>query len=185
MKNSPHMENLMHEIRKMPIFRQLVPQEAGIGWPIPLRKAGNVYVILPFFGLAHSKAESQTVLYPPFATLTVNWVNWVPVEYINLRFRNPLPQGDWEAQVGTFPHAAIASLSVGQYRERRNELLVMYDALMEALVHDNALAPEWEASFCSLLRLLMEPLLEPYYRALGPKFFDRFLPSVSATLPSQ
>ena len=36
---------------------------------------------------------------------------------------------------------------------------------------------EWTARFESLLRLLMEPSLEPYYRALAPKFFNRFLPA--------
>jgi len=177
MENTSRMEELMTSIRKTPLFRQLVPQEAGIGWPIPLRKAGKkMYVILPFFGLARPKDESRAALYPPFATLTVNWSNQMPVEYVNLRFRNPWPEGQWEGQVGTFPHSAVARLTVAQYQEKRRELLAMYDELMGLLAQGSAIAPEWRAHFGQLLRLLVEPGLEPYYRALGPKFFDHFLP---------
>jgi hypothetical protein len=176
MENTSRMEELMKNIRKTPLFRQLVPQEAGIGWPIPLRKAGNkMYVILPFFGLARPRDGSQTALYPPFATLTLDWANQMPMEYVNLRFRNPWPEGKWEEQVGTFPHLAVAQLTVDQYKEKRRELLAMYDELMELLAQGSTIAPEWRARFGQLLRLLMEPGLEPYYRALGPKFFEHFL----------
>lgn len=174
---------LLEEIRKTSIFRQLVPQEAGIGWPIPLRKAmppdnqKYVFITLPFYGFARTPQSGETALYPPFATLTLDWSNQVPVEYVNLRFRNPWTEGQWSTErVGTFPHSTIAHLSVSQYLERRNELLAMYDVLFNALANDEGLSPEWCTSFSNLLRQLMEPALEPYYRALGPKFFERFLP---------
>lgn len=72
---------LMEEIRKTPIFRQLVPQEAGIGWPIPLRKAmepesqKRVFITLPFYGFARIPQSDETALYPPFAALTLDWSN--------------------------------------------------------------------------------------------------------------
>ena len=84
-------EQLMKDVRKMSIFHQLIPIEAGIGWPIPLRKEGKVYVTLPFYGLSTQKEQGQTLLSPPFATLTIDWSNQIPVEYVNLRFRNPAP----------------------------------------------------------------------------------------------
>lgn len=94
-----------------------------------------------------------------------------------MRFRNPWAEGQWDTErVGTFPHSAIAHLSISQYLERRYELLAMYDVLLNALANDEGLSPEWCASFSNLLHQLMEPALEPYYRALGPKFFERFLP---------
>lgn len=184
MENTNRIEDLMHTIRKTPLYRQLIPLEAGVGWPIPLRRNKKVYVTLPFFGQAHDPHTHETILYPPFALITFDWSNQTPVEYVNLRFRNPWPEGNWEERAGTFPHAAIAHFSIGQYRDRRNELLALYDELLEALVHDETLPAEREASFSMLLRLLMEPSLEPYYRALGPKFFGHFLPDVAETSPS-
>jgi len=171
------MEDLMADVRKMPLFRQLVPMEAGVGWPIPLRKGGKVYVIFPFFGFGRTASQNKTVLSPPFATLTVTWSNWVVVEYVNLRFRHPWPEGQWEEQVGEFPHEAVAHLTVQQYREKRHELLTMYDEMLDRLEQGDTFDPAWQTRFGQLLRLLMEPSLEPYYRALGPKFFSHFFPT--------
>lgn len=168
-------EQLLEDVRKMPLFRQLVPQEAGVGWPIPVRKGEKVYVTLPFFGLAPLRAKGQTALHPPFATLTLTWPTLVPVEYVDLRFRDPQPDECWTAQVGTFPHPAVAGLTVGHYKGRRGELLAMYDELFDTLTANGALPPVWEERFGQSLRLLLEPGLEPYYRALAPKFFARFL----------
>ena len=106
--------------------------------------------------------------------------NRVPVEYQNLRFRNPWPEGDWTARVGTFPHPAVAQMKVSEYRRKREELYAMYDEMFEKLAGGGEFSAEWTARFTELLRLLVEPSLEPYYRALGPKFFDRFLPAAVA-----
>lgn len=168
-------EQLMNAIRKTPIFRQLIPQEAGVGWPIPLMKDGKVYVKLPFFGFTQSRERKERLLYPPFAIITLSWPNEVPVEYLNLRYRNPWPEGDWESQAGLFPHAELAQMSVGEYQELRGQLFRMYDEMLESLARGERTSAEWDARFGRLLRRLLEPSLEPYYRALAPKFFDHFL----------
>jgi hypothetical protein len=168
-------EQLMENVRKMPIFRQLVPQEAGIGWPIPLHKGGKAYVTLPFFGYTPGLQESSTKLFPPFAIMTFEWSNLMPVEYVNLRFRNPWPEGQWEGQVGTFPHPAVSHIKVTEYKARRSELLAMYDEMFDTLDLGESLPPFQARRFGQLLRLLMEPALEPYYRALSPQFFEHFL----------
>ncbi|OLE96333.1 MAG: hypothetical protein AUG75_21730 [Cyanobacteria bacterium 13_1_20CM_4_61_6] len=176
------MAMLMDDIRKTPIFRQLIPQEAGIGWPIPLRRNEQVFVTLPFFCFSYKPQNKETTLYPPFATITLNWSSQVPVEYVNLRFRNPWPEGDWQKPAGIFPHLAVAKLSVKQYQDVRNELLSMYDVLLDALSRNEVLAPEWKTAFSLLLRTLVEPSLEQYYRALGQKFFATFLPPLTETI---
>jgi hypothetical protein len=172
-------EQAMAEIRKMPLFRQLVPMEAAIGWPMPLRKEQNgitkVYVTFPFFGMTPKPDKGLTILYPPFATLTVDWATLVPVEYVSLRFNNPWPEERWEGEVGTFPHPAVASMTTAEYKIKRSELLAMYDEMFSRLGQNQPFPAEWKTRFSNLLRLLMEPSLEPYYRALAPKFFERFL----------
>jgi hypothetical protein len=168
-------EEFLQTIRQTPLFRQLIPVEAGIGLPIPLRKEGKVYAVLPCFGFAPTAQKGQTIIFPPFATITVNWANQVPVEYVNLRFRNPAPELQWEGQVGTFPHPAVAKMTLGEYKEKRRELLGMYDEMFEMLGSDTSFSSEWITRFSVLLRTLIEPSLEPYYRVLGAKFCERFL----------
>ncbi|XZF65671.1 MAG: hypothetical protein ACSI46_13715 [Gloeotrichia echinulata DVL01] len=166
---------LLLKIRQTPLFRQLIPQEAGIGFPIPLRKEGKVYAILPCFGFTPSAQKGQTAIFPPFATITVNWANQVPVEYVNFSFRNPAPELQWSGQIGTFPHPAVANMTVEQYKEKRHQLLAMYDEMFAALEQNNSFSSEWIDEFSELLSTLLEPALKPYYRVLGTKFCARFL----------
>jgi hypothetical protein len=174
-QTSSRTELLIKGVRKMTFFRQLVPQEAGVGWPIPLRKEGKIYVTLPFFGFSPTAEAGRTQLYPPLAIATLDWSNQLLVEYVNLRFRPPAPELDWTKQVGTFPHPGISQMTVREYRQLRQELLSMYDQMFDLLGQNNPLSPEWSQRFSDLLNTLVEPPLIPYYRALNPKFFARFL----------
>lgn len=168
-------EQLMQDIRKMPIFHQLVPMEAGIGWPMPRRAGGQVYVTLPFYGFLWTPEQRSWTLFPPISTITVQWSNLVPVEYVDLRYSRPWPEGQGDSPVGTFPHDAVAALTREQYEQDRSELLTMYDELFDTLVLNKALPPFWNRRFGQLLRRFLEPALEPYYRGLAPKFFAQFL----------
>lgn len=171
----PRTVQLMEEVRRMPLFRQLVPQEAAIGWPIPLRLNGRVYITLLFHGYSRRKDQGGASLYAPFSTLTLDWQNGKPVEYTDLRFRAPWPATPPETPVGAFPHPAVQALSVGEYRQQREQLLYRFDQLFEMLARQEVIPDAWSAEFGTLLRQMMEPALEPYYRALAPRFFERFL----------
>jgi len=166
------MEAMLAQVRRTSAFRALVPAEAGIGWPIPLRRHGQVYVLLPLFGQRVTARRGAPVeLYPPFATLTLRWSNAKPVEYVDLRFSRPWPEEQARGPVGTFPHDAVRG-PVSDYRRERSRALAMYDELLEHLARDEPVPGEFLDEFAALLRKLMEPGLEPYYRILGPKFFD-------------
>lgn len=165
---------LMSEVRQMPLFHQLIPQEAGVGWPIPLMREGRAYVKLPFFGISRDHVKRQTLLFPPFATLTLNWKNKKPVEYVNLRFRRLWPEEVLARPAGVFPHPAIVEMAKDQYLAARNELLSMYDELFETMEKGERPEPKWATRFGSLLRLLVETSLVPFYRQLGPHFYELF-----------
>ena len=179
-KNEHQTEQLLKNIRKTPLFRQLIPQEAGIGFPIPLRRKDKVFAIIPCYGFTPTTEKGKTILFPPFATITVNWKNQVPVEYSNLLFRKDEPGREWvglqwEGKIGTFPHDALVQMTRNEYLQKRIQLLKMYDNMFSNLEEKRAFSSEWEASFKELLSLLIEPALIPYYRVLGSKFCDRFL----------
>lgn len=166
------MEAMLIQVRRTPVFRSLVPAEAGIGWPIPLRRNGEAYVRLPLFGQQPTgRRGASAELYPPFATLTLAWSNAKPVEYVDLRFSRPWPAEQAQGPVGTFPHDAVRG-TVSDYRRERSQLLAMYDEFLEHLASDEPMPSAFLDQFAARLRKLIEPDLEPYYRILGPKFFD-------------
>ncbi|MFI1682869.1 hypothetical protein [Streptomyces sp. NPDC020607] len=168
--------DLLERLRRMPLFRQLVPMEAGIGWPVPLRlsrRSGTprVCLRLPLFGM-RPLSGGGAELFPPFATVTLDRATGRPLEYVDLRLTRPWPAPDDTRPVGVFPHKAVDG-TVGDYRAARRELLALYDDLCDSLAAH--LPFEREDRFAALLRTLLEPGLEPYYRVLGPDFFTHFL----------
>ncbi|MDJ0556374.1 MAG: hypothetical protein QNJ68_18435 [Microcoleaceae cyanobacterium MO_207.B10] len=167
-------EQIIANIHQTLWFQQLIPMETSISWPIPLRQKGCVYVILPCIGVKTTTA-GQTILFPPLATLTLDWSNQAIVEYVDLKFKNPWQQEATESQIGTFPHEAIANLTVDEYKQKRSELLAMYDKMFYWLATGSSFSEEWCSDFSQLLQLLIEPSLKPYYQDLQPKFFDRFI----------
>jgi hypothetical protein len=174
----PRTETLMRELRGTPLFRQLVPMEAGIGWPIPVRKGDGVPMVclrLARFGFRPTAERGKgAVLYPPFATVTLRWDTGRPVEYVDLGYSRPWPPDPDPQPVGTFPHEAVRG-SRGAYLADRRRLLACYDELFDRLARREGFDAAWVEEFGGLLRRLVEPGLEPYYRILGPSFFDRFL----------
>lgn len=170
------IKTFIEEIPKTPIYRQVIPMEAQIGWPIPSRRKKRVYVTFPFFSLEHIPTNQESKLYPPFATFTYDWTTQTIVEYVSLRYSNLWQDIDWTVSPGSFPHSAVAEFSIGQYHDLLTKLLTMYDHLLEMLSRNKALTPDWKTEFSLLLRILMEPSLETFYRTLGPNFFETFLP---------
>jgi hypothetical protein len=176
-RGSSKTDTLFKRIRNGGMFRELVPMEASNGLPIPLRKGNVVYAILPFYTYtpADPQQGNKIVLFPPFVSITVNWTTKVPVEYVDFRFRSPAPELNWEQAAGLFPPAGMENMSVREYEQQKRELMVMYDELFETLAQQGSFSPDWNERFSRLLRLMLEPCLEPYYRALSPKFFENFL----------
>jgi hypothetical protein len=178
---------LHHDLRRMPLFRQLAPMEAGIGWPIPVRhRPGwsgrtSVYVRLPLFGFG--RQAGQTRLYPPFAIITMAWPESAskprPLEYSDLRFTRKWAVGGSTEPVGTFPHDAVRG-PVVDYLAARDRLFALYDEMLDALAAERPFGESASHEFAALLRRLMEPSLESYYQDLAPRFCQQFLgaPSV-------
>jgi hypothetical protein len=55
--------------------------------------------------------------------------------------------------------------------------------LFQHLSAGTAIPDETSKEFARLLQLLMEPSLEPYYRALAQRFFARFLNAANFAHP--
>ena len=183
---------LMEDVRRMPLFRQLAPMESGIGWPIAVRHRPGwtgttaVYMRLPLFGFQQPPDASRpTVIYPPFATITLDWATGRPVEYADLRYTRPWAMHGPQGAVGEFPHDAIRGWSAGEYLKSRTRLLELYDVMLDDLRAERPFGER--AEFGELFQTLLDPSLEPYYRALGGRFVEQFLGpgSSAADVPAQ
>lgn len=172
--NDTKVEQLIKYIRKTSLYKQVVPMETAVGWPMPILKEGEVYVMLPFYALS-AREKGKTNIYPPLCTITVKWSTKSVVEYVNLRYSNSLPGANWDKEAGSFPHEAIYKMTVREYKYAKKELMGLYDIMLENLNKETALTAPQETRFKELLKTLMEPGLIPYYRSLNKEFFNRYL----------
>ena len=174
---SSRTEALMKGVRQTGLFHDLVPMEAGIGWPIPSRSrsSGRAILTLPFFGMSPTVDRGVTALFAPFSGITLDWLNGRPVQYVDYRFRSAWANIDFSRPVGVFPHDAVRNLTRKEYLEKRAELLLRYDALMDTLAAGGELPPFWIKEFAEALKLLIEPGLLRFYAKLGPTFYEKFL----------
>lgn len=173
-KNLSSIEILVKNVRKTPIFKQLVPMEAVSGWPIPSRRNNRVYVTLPFYG-AQNQEKGKTALYPPLALITVDCLTLAVVKYVNMRYDNPWPQGNWQEIAGYFPHEAISKMTIREYKAKKKELMFLYDKIIQCLINGKQLDADTDAKFSAILTVMMEPGLKPFYQAINPNFFNHFI----------
>ncbi|TDC64755.1 hypothetical protein E1200_19735 [Actinomadura sp. GC306] len=162
------------------LARQLMPRLSAVGWPIPVRKRYGgaeppvVALRLPLYEFAR-EGRGPTTLYPPFAALTLRWDDGLPVEYADFGFTRPWPEaGGPRKPAGTFPHPEVRG-DLAAYKRDRAHLYGLYDRLCDSLRDGTPFRDAEE--FAVLLRRLVEPGLEPYYRGLGERFFSNFLGS--------
>lgn len=172
--NLSSIEILIKNVRKSPIFKQLVPMEAVSGWPIPMIKNKRAYVMLPFYG-AQNQEKGKTELYPPLGVITVDCLTMAVVKYVNLRYENPWPEGKWQDTAGYFPHEAISKMTIREYKAKKKQLMSLYDTIIKCSIDGKKLDVETDAQFSKILSVLMEPSLKPFYQAISPGFFNHFL----------
>jgi hypothetical protein len=168
---------LLADLTGLPLTEVFVASTAGLGWPLPVRHDPGfddqvrVYLRVPFYRFEERPGLS-TLIFPPYATVTVDWENRQPVEYVDLRYSRPWPMGGSSEPVGVFPHEA-AQGPVAAYNAARERLFGCYDDMFDSLLARRPFGRAEE--FAGLLRRLMEPSLQPYYRILSPQFCRRFL----------
>lgn len=166
--------SLMAKLRSSKIYRELIPMEAQLSWPVPFVAGNQVGAHFLCFSLARSTALERLLLFAPVAGITVNWKHGRIVEYRDYQFRGPWQSRDFAKPVGEFVLETFASRE--EYIEASSELGYMYDEFFDTLTHaDGALPPYRLNAFGERLRRLIPEPLIPFYQAIAPKFCEQLL----------
>lgn len=173
----PRTESMLKRARQSDTFRELIPGNAALGWPAIDRIRGQVFLRMPVFD-QQRRPDGAVNLYPPFAVLTVGWAPPRIAAYVDLS-TDRFWAADGSVPVGIFPHAELGD-SEQAYLMMRRELFACYDAICLALNDGHQPTARAAKEFSRLLRALLEPGLERYYRALAPDFFSLYLPAADA-----
>jgi hypothetical protein len=184
-------KQLMTELRHTSWFRDLVPVEASMSWPVPFLGDNNtIYVTFMLFGTAamqsrqrqegvsQTNVESKayvTALFPPFAGVTVNWLNGQLVDYTHYRFRSKWKTVNFDQPIGIFPHPEVAEMPRALYLAMRDQLCFFYDRLLDDLYLGVEPPSQWVNDVQCVLNLMIEPALKSFYKELAPQFYAEFM----------
>lgn len=179
------LAHLRGRMRTWPLVAHLVPMEAALSLALPrMRPAGSAVCLMVYGTTPIPPPGVGATLYPPLALITIDWrtvhadgPGGRVVEYVDLRWTRPVPGVDPHAAVGTHPHPELTRTypEASQQASAHRELDGLIEARLDALGTGAQPGPEHEGRVAELLRILMEPGLEPWYRAVAPRFVAHHL----------
>ena len=171
---STRVEELYTQTRNHPVCHHLIPLEAVLSYPVPSQEEDRVYLRFLVYRRGIVSRGQLRPVYRPHARLSVDYPSGQLVEYTDFRFADGAPESPVSEQVGEFPHPAVASLSFQEMIADQSAFFEAIEAIIP-LVGKSELDAEGQrivARYQELWDILVEPGLQPFYRALDADFFE-------------
>lgn len=168
------VEELHTQLRKHPVCRHLISMESVLSFPVPTRRRDATYLRFIVYRRGEAIEGKARPVYRPYARLSIEYPSGRLVEYLDLRFSQNLPPSGTAEPIGEAPNPAMATLSFQEVVAKHSALLAAIEAMIP-LVGQRHLTTDQlgiVTVFRQLFQTVIEPGLEPYYRALDPSFFD-------------
>ena len=149
----------------------LIHMESVPSLPVPIFSKGKVYLAFLFYTAKRGTKDKKIQIYKPNSKIIID------AEFGNIIFyRNYLTFGEfsdyeWEKPIGEFPHSEIDSLTLKEYKERRDNFIKNYEEIIKAIQNDSS-NQEFKASIHDEFYALCEPCLIPFLKKIGKKFFS-------------
>ncbi len=150
-----------------------VPIGYVAGLPIVSIVAGKPCLKVPFLKYKITGEVDKTLVYPIKYVLTYALPSMKPAGFEDLEYNRAFKKIDFNKPIGFFRHEAIKSLSKKEYKEKKKELLSMYDGMINAILSKTPYTGVGE--FKKLLNVMIEPSVKPIYKVLDERFYDNFL----------
>ena len=145
------------------------------GFPIISAVGKKLCLKVPFLKYKVTGEVDKTLVYPVKYVITYSLPDMKPVCFEDLSYNKAFSKIDFSQPIGFFRHDAIKNLNKAAYKEKKEELIGMYDKLASALINNTPYTREDEAEFRNLLSIMLEPSVKPIYKSLDGKFYDKFL----------
>jgi len=168
-KNS--VESAVNKFNADVLKLQLTPLDSALSLPIPMIANGNIYLALLCFIGKRLDQDGRIQIYRPNSCFVIAQSTAKIVYYINYTFKDQFKQHNWGTPIGDFPHPEIETLKIKEFREKRNELLISYDQIIEMYITKNIVVSQ-KISFKDQFYLLCEPCLLPYIKKIGNAFYS-------------
>lgn len=175
MANEFSMKKLIASVKTSDLLISCaMPMGYSEGFPMLRQCNGEVFVMIPFLKYQVTGKVDQTLVYPIRFVITVRARDSKIVGFQDLICDRRFGKVDFEQPVGLFRHEAIRRWDKQTYRENRQMLYRLYDAVCQAMA-DGSVPRELTEQLSQLLKQMVEPSQLPIYRALDGAFFNNYL----------
>lgn len=175
MKNQFSMIALFSTIKQDPVFSGLIPTGFGAGLPMLSIRNEQLLISIPYFRSQLTGVQDKTQIFPIQFLISVVYPSCSIISFSNLAYCDDFSEVEFSKPVGLFRHKAIRSLNHGEYDQKRNELLALYDQIIHALFKSEEPKHELIHNFTIHLNTIIEPSLKPFYKRLDLDFYNKFL----------
>jgi hypothetical protein len=170
MNSTMSLDKLTEKFLKSKQCFNLVPLGSSASLPVPIKIDNNIYLSYLFYTGKKVKGHSWINIYGPHTLMYLSYPNIefqtsVPIDSpnkANVKIRNE--------PIGIFPHEAIETLTLNEYRKKKCDLIKDFEKAIK-LCFDDIPDEKFKIYFKENFYELCEPALIPSLQRIGPKFF--------------
>ena len=169
-------EALIHSLKSNKLIQcSNVPMGYVPGLPVICILNGNLCMKVPYLKYKVTGEVDKTYVYPVKFIVTVSIPEETVVGFEDLSFNDSFSNVEFNNPVGLFRHDAIKHLNKEAYSNLRKDLYGEYDKIVAFLTENAAYTLTDENKFKSLLNMILEPSLYPFYKAIDSDFSNKYL----------
>ncbi len=170
-----NLSDFYREMRADPFVNKArIPLGYAQGYPMILG-GDDLKLAVPYLRYKITGVADETMVFPIRYIFVYSIKNTGFTGFYDLRTVKCFSGINYGKPVGLFRHEAVKNLNKNEYREKQKELYGAYSAVLTAALNGEEPDPNTEAQLRSLLGLLLEPSLKPFYRVFAPDFFNKYL----------
>ena len=168
------IQEFLKKINTGSAVRENIPMGLGMGFPV-LNITGDRLLVSVFYYRSVLRPNDQTLLMPPEYKLTLDYPSGKLTSFENLRLDPRYAKVNFDKPLGTFRHAAIKHLDRDGYMKAKEDLYNTLNLLIAYLGDEGEFTQQDEEKLARLYGMMAEPSLYPFYKAISPQFFTRYI----------
>lgn len=168
------IQEFLKKMNTSVVVRENIPMGLGMGFPV-LNIVGDRLLVSVFYYRTILRPNDKTLLMPPEYFLTFDYPSAKLTSFQSLRLDQRYQKLDFGKPVGTFRHEAIKHLNRDEYKQMKIELFDVLNRLIAYLGDEGEFTQKDEEKLHQLYSMMTEPSLHPFYNAISPIFFERYI----------
>lgn len=169
-------ESIIHGLKKNKFIQYSnIVMGYAPGLPILVNINGRLCMKVPYLKYRVTGQLDNTLVFPIRYVVTISLPEGAIVGFEDMSFNKAFSKVEFEIPVGRFRHEAVRNMNKTEYANSRSKLFAEYDKIIKHIVLGGTYSDYDEKRFKTLLNIILEPSLVPFYSAIDSEFVGRYV----------